>query len=132
MQDFRNTARNGGVSISLNTMFTTEQIKKLISNNKLDVFYNDNYWRKLSHDVIAENHNECYRCAENHRVGRAILTHHVKPLKQFPELAYSRYYTDAVGTHMQLMPLCYECHEREHKRGKFAEDKGFTNDERWD
>jgi len=113
-------------------MLTVEQIKYLIAINRLDLFYNDYDWRKLSKEIIADNHNECMMCADNHKVSTAVLVHHVQHLKEHPELAYSRYYIDAKGRHIQLMPLCHDCHEKIHKRGIYSEIKGFVNQERWD
>lgn len=113
-------------------MLTTDQIRKLIAADDIAAFYNDKYWRRLSHNVIAENHNECQRCKASGRQTRAVLTHHVMRLRKHPELAYSRTYTDADGKEqVQLLPLCFDCHEKEHGRGIYAARKGFTNEEKW-
>lgn len=101
---------------------TTEQIRILIAENRTDDFYNEKYWRRLSHKIIKEERNECRQCREAHRLTRATLVHHIKPLREHPELAYER---------SNLMPLCHDCHERIHKRGIYAEQKGFVNEERW-
>lgn len=113
-------------------MLTTDQIKQLIETDNLAAFYNDKYWRKLSHEVIKENHNECELCKRKGKQTPAVLTHHVMRLRKYPELAYSKTYTAPDGSvHTQLMPLCFDCHEKEHGRGIYAVRKGFTNEEKW-
>lgn len=112
-------------------MYTPQQIRALIARGRLHEFYNDRYWRRLSHQIIAEHDHDCMLCRQQGHAGTAVLTHHVRHLKDFPELAYSRTYRDAQGDHIQLMPLCYDCHERIHKRGIYAEPKGYTNEELW-
>lgn len=113
-------------------MYTTEQIRALIAAGCIEAFYNDRYWRRLSREIIDEHHGECMMCREAKRLTPASLVHHVRELKQYPELAYSRTYTDDAGDeHMQLMPLCHDCHERIHKRGIYANRTGYTNEEKW-
>ncbi|MCD7730302.1 MAG: HNH endonuclease [Oscillospiraceae bacterium] len=115
--------------------YTTEQIKKLIYQHRLDKFYNDRFWRHLSAEIKAEQ-RECQRCKRYGRVGKADVVHHVKHLKQAPELAYSRYYTDKDGVRTrQLEVLCYQCHNDVHpeKRGQYkrAKHPKFTTEEKW-
>jgi 5-methylcytosine-specific restriction endonuclease McrA len=112
-------------------MYTADQIRTLIAEGHLRDFYNDKYWRRLSHRIIREHHGECQLCKAAHRLTRATLVHHVLHLRVCPELAYSRTYTDETGTHMQLMPLCHDCHERMHARGIYAKRSGYTNEEKW-
>lgn len=99
-----------------------EEIRTLIAENRTEDFYNEKYWRRLSHRIIKEEHSECRLCREAHRLTRAVLVHHIKPLRIAPELAYER---------SNLMPLCHDCHEGIHKRGIYAAPKGFVNEERW-
>lgn len=122
----------GGICFKeLIIMLTLIEIKQLIRENKTHDFYNDWDWRKLSHEVIEENNNECYICKQNGKYSRAVLVHHVRHLKKYPELAYSRTYEEKNKEYMQLMPLCHNCHEQIHQRGIYAEPKGFTNQEKW-
>ena len=113
--------------------FTVAEIMEMIKADDLTPFYNSRAWRNLSKKVISENHNECCECRRKGKVSAATLTHHFNELKKRPELAYSRFYKDDKGKkHMQLMPLCNECHEKIHKRGLYKEVKEkFTNEERW-
>ncbi len=113
-------------------MLTVEEIRALIDSGDLFDFYNDRYWRKLSKKIIREYRNECQMCRAEHRLTRATLVHHVLHLREHPELAYCRTYTDDAGAeHIQLMPLCHDCHERIHERGTYAKRSGYTNEEKW-
>jgi 5-methylcytosine-specific restriction endonuclease McrA len=119
-------------------MFTVEAIKHLIASNRLDIFYNDRYWRRLSNEIKQEQHNECQICAENGKKGYADVVHHVKHIRDFPELAYSRYYYDSSGNRCrQLVTLCYQCHNAEHPEKRVAflryikPREGYSNDEKW-
>lgn len=120
----------GGICFSM-IMFNILQIKEMIKKNDLSAFYNDTYWRKLSHEIIKENNNECYICKQNKKYSRAVLVHHVNHLKKRPNLAYCKTYTDGTGEHIQLMPLCHDCHEMMHQRGMYKITQKFTNTERW-
>jgi len=91
-------------------------------------FYKSRKWRNLALSVIKEHHGECYICRQNGKYSKAVLVHHVRPLKEFPNLAYSR--TDELGN-IQLMPLCFDCHERLHQRGKYRNTESYTNSEKW-
>lgn len=112
--------------------FTTEGIKKLIEENRVGEFYNSRGWRRLSHEVITEQNNECQHCKQRGKVKPATVAHHVKHLREYPELAYCRYYIDTDGTRCrQLVALCAACHEAEHKRGFAPKKEHFRNSEKW-
>lgn len=105
----------------------------MILQDDVSEFYNSYAWRKLSKQVIKEHHNECYLCKQNHIIRSAVLVHHFNELKKRPDLAYSRTYIDENGKiRIQLMPLCFDCHESIHHRGTHYESKDkFTTPERW-
>ena len=103
-------------------MLTTDEIRSLIEADRTDVFYNSKPWRRLSRRIIRAAHGECQLCKELHKLSRATLVHHVKHLREHPELAYEP---------SNLMPLCHDCHERIHGRGIYQKPKGFTNEEKW-
>lgn len=110
-------------------MLTTDQIRALIASGNIKAFYKDYDWRMLALEIIREHHGECLMCRAEHRLTRAKLVHHVLYLRERPDLAYSRTYTDADGEHIQLMPLCHACHERIHMRN-FKHPR-YTNEEKW-
>jgi len=119
-------------------MFTTEQIKKFIADGRTDIFYNSRSWRRKTKEIKAAQNNECQFCKARGRVGPADLVHHVKRLKQFPELAYAEYYTDEQGQRQrQLVAVCYKCHNIEHCgedntfKQKAKAKEHYTNGEQW-
>lgn len=111
--------------------YTAEQIAELIKTNQTHKFYNSREWRKLSHTIKSEYHNECYFCRLKGRYSHSRIVHHVRHLKEFPELAYSRTYTDADGDeHLQLIPVCHSCHEEQHRKDNITQ-KRYSNIEKW-
>lgn len=114
-------------------MYTTEQIKKLILSGAEHDFYNDYYWRKLSHEVIHEQHGECQLCKSRGRYGKGIITHHVNHLKDRPDLAYSRYYIAEDGSKQRnLIAVCRSCHEVLHPMEWHKKRKErYQNEEQW-
>ena len=112
-------------------MYTISEIKQLIKSGNVHIFYADWTWRTLAARIIKDNHSECQLCKSKGKYTRATMVHHVKHLKEFPELAYSRTYTDDTGTHIQLLPLCHDCHEKIHERGRYSGKERFTNEEKW-
>ena len=116
-------------------MYTTVEIKKLIAEGRINEFYsNDRTWRRLSKEVRKEQHNECWFCRRAGRYSRAVLVHHRKPVKLFPELAYERYFINEEGKEeVNLVGCCFDCHEIEEGRayGSHKKKYGFTNQELW-
>lgn len=127
----QSAARVGGHRAPI-SVFTTEQIRELIRLDRIIDFYNDRYWRRFSREIMREQHFECQRCKEKGRYRAAECVHHVKHLREHPELAYSRYYIDSSGRkRRQLIALCNDCHNAEHHRFFSAGRKHFHNAERW-
>lgn len=114
-------------------MYTLNQIKELIRTGRTDKFYNERFWRRFSKAIISEQHNECQYCKAKGKVTKATILHHVKHLKSYPELAYSRYYIDKNGVkRRQLVATCQSCHEEQHPERRCKSDKfKYTNQERW-
>lgn len=134
---------------------TVEWIKYLISINRLDKFYHRKEWNALKKEVLEEQHYECQLCKEKyHRLtllrlsrrnksyyttknGRQVskpvaCVHHVREVKQFPELALCKYYLDAKGIKQrQLIALCPFCHNELHNRFQRSNRVKFVNEERW-
>lgn len=115
----------------MRAVYTTDQIRKLIAEGKTYDFYNDTYWRHLSHEIMREQNNECQLCKKRGRYTPAVLVHHVRELKQAPELAYSRWQDDEC-TVPQLIALCQNCHEQQHpNRFGNKDENHYINDEWW-
>lgn len=111
-------------------------IEHLISLNQLDRFYHSKYFKKVKKEVLSELHYECVKCKEKGKLTiiredkkRSGVVHHIKYVRDYPELALSKYYIDEEGNKQrQLIILCNECHEIEHSR--FAKNEPL-NVERW-
>ncbi|MGN0656098.1 MAG: hypothetical protein ACI4KR_04840 [Ruminiclostridium sp.] len=115
-------------------MFTTEEIMNLIATGRTDLFYKDRYWRNhIAPEIMQEQRNECYFCKQRGRYTAAKLVHHIKELRKFPQLAYSRYWYDEHGAkHLNLVAVCQQCHEEQHGRAfsPYSRRK-FVNEEKW-
>ena len=114
-------------------MYTTNQIIDLIKTGRTHDFYNSWAWRKLSKQIRKEQNYECQLCKAKGKYRPVKIVHHVKHLKKYPELAYSRYYYEGSTKYIQLMAVCNDCHEALHPEkfnNKINENK-FMNVERW-
>lgn len=130
-----------GAHFLLRCIVTGTELKQwityLISVNRLYRFYKNKRWLRLKHEVLVEQHYECQLCKEEHRLTvlhEGSPVHHVKEVKKYPELALSKFYTDANGKQQrQLIAVCESCHNRLHDRfqKKKPTPTGFTNKERW-
>ena len=64
-------------------------------------FYKSAAWQKARALSIAAHYGLCQDCLEQGRFKRADMVHHVKPLRDYPELALEQ---------SNLRPLCNRCH----------------------
>ena len=114
--------------------YTINEIKDFIKKNNTDKFYMSREWEKLANQIRLEQHNECQVCKKLGKYHKAEIVHHVNFLKDRPDLAYSKIYTDKDGNEqLNLICVCFDCHERIHNRGKYAEHKinEYFTKERW-
>lgn len=108
-------------------------IRELIQADEIYKFYKSNEWIELRQETLHEYHYECQECLKQGRYTRADCVHHINEVKNRPDLALSKYYTDEDGnTKKNLMPLCNRCHNDIHdKLGEWQRRDKFTNTERW-
>lgn len=108
-------------------------IRRLIRDNKLEKFYFTEDWKELREDVLDFFNNECQECLKKGRYTEADCVHHVNEVRNRPDLALSRYFTDSEGKRQaNLVPLCNQCHNIVHdKLGEWQRKDKFTNEERW-
>lgn len=109
----------------------------LILSGDIHPFYVTPEWRKLSRDVLRDDHWDCQICKASGKRVPAVLVHHVKHVKKFPDLALSRYYADENGHRKRnLISVCRGCHETvchpERMRKQTSGPAGFVSAERWD
>ena len=62
-------------------------------------------WRALRAVVLLEAGHQCERCAAVGRRVAAVLVHHVKTVRERPDLVFTR---------TNLQALCADCHEAVH------------------
>jgi len=109
-------------------------VKQLIDEDRLHEFYTSSPWLNLRDEVLEDYHYECQECKRRGRYRRATIVHHVKRVREFPELALSKTYIDEDGKEqVQLKPVCKSCHEYvEHpERLRWNKKKPLT-EERWE
>lgn len=105
----------------------------LIANNRLDKFYHSKAFRNLKKEVFKEQHYECQECLKENKLTILTLSdtcHHVRNLKDYPELALSKFFYDEVGNKVvNLVAICFDCHNKIHNR--FQKNHKFINEEKW-
>lgn len=94
-------------------------------------FYSSKAWETLSAAVRKADHYQCVLCGS---ARRPLIVHHVKHLKDRPDLALSL--RDPDTGERQLITVCKRCHEKLHPealqetRGRSRKDE--VSVERWD
>lgn len=111
-----------------------KQLVMLIAQGKEAQFYDWPEWDARRGDALKLDRGECFLCrTRKHRYRKAVLVHHVKHLKERPDLALSLYDPDT--GERQLVSLCRACHEDEHPERRWKRigaPKVFFSEERWD
>lgn len=70
-------------------------------------FYGTGVWRRLRARILQRDHYWCRNCNKR----SAFIVHHVKPRKEYPELAL---------VEENLISVCGKCHEELEKRAMKA------------
>lgn len=94
-------------------------INSLIQYHNIKAFYNSALWEHLRQEVLVEQHHECQLCKAKGLYSEAVTVHHIKYVRQHPELALTK---------DNLMSVCDECHFNIHHR---VEPKPQLNIEKW-
>lgn len=76
-------------------------IKTLIKHNNIHAFYCSTSWEHLRREVLKEHHNECQLCKAKGLYSKAVVVHHIKYVRQYPQLALTK---------DNLIALCHDCH----------------------
>lgn len=108
------------------------RLEALIASGREDAFYSWGQWRSLRDDVLKLDHWECQLCKAKGRYRRGSIVHHVKHLRDRPDLALSVWDPDT-GVR-QLLTVCKACHELEHPESlrQTVPAKAPVTLERWD
>ncbi len=106
------------------------QLTALLQRGREDLFYHWGEWRQLRAQVLWMDHFECQLCRAKGRYGRARIVHHVKHLRDRPDLALSIW----DGEERQLLSVCKTCHEQLHPECQRQRVKTAAplTEERWD
>ena len=108
------------------------RLVRLLKAGRENVWYNSEPWRSTRAAVLKADRYECQRCKERGRYSRAVLVHHVKHLRDRPDLALS--IIDPATGERQLVSVCKRCHEELHPESqrKFFPKEPPVTAERWD
>ena len=99
-----------------------KKLLQAIQDGREDIFYNSRTWRKKRREIINSHNNECQICKEEGRVGRGEVVHHIKHLKDRPDLGMKD---------CNLTTVCKPCHNLLHPEKNGMETKAPINEERW-
>lgn len=110
------------------------RLRALIDAGQEERFYSWREWKRLSlHVRLRLDNNECQKCKGRGKYAPAEIVHHIKHLRDRPDLALSIWDPDT--KERQLVSLCRSCHELEHperlRPTASAAAKPLT-EERWD
>ena len=108
----------------------TTKLIFLISSGREHEFYLWGAWKAIRQKVLSLDHYECQTCKAKGKYAKATIVHHVKHLKDRPDLALSIW----DGDERQLISLCKSCHEAEHPESQrqYKNICAPVTAERWD
>lgn len=111
-----------------------------MTDKEVKQFYNSKEWKNNKRvEILKRDHYECQDCikrvrdarengtaldARDREIRRATEVHHIKELKEHPELALDE---------NNLISLCTQCHNVRHGRNpkRFVRKKPVLTEERW-
>lgn len=100
-----------------------EWIPQLCVQHRINDFYNSHAWRHLRAEVLHEQHYECQVCRRKGLTTPADTVHHIKTVRQRPDLALTK---------SNCMAVCSACHwDIHHPNEHGRKEKDEWNDERW-
>ncbi|KOA76605.1 HNH endonuclease [Clostridium botulinum] len=86
-------------------------------------FYKSTVWINKRKEILKRDHNECQRCKLKGRFSKAECVHHIKHLKNRPDLALED---------NNLISLCFTCHNEVHpEKLNISIKPKYNNEERW-
>lgn len=111
-----------------------EDIYRLVLSGNVHAFYVSGEWKKKRIDILKRDNYTCQRCLgrwthdgkpiKKIRLTRAKYVHHIKPMKDYFELALED---------SNLISLCFKCHEIVEGRqdNQFKRKKDYLTEEKW-
>ena len=90
-------------------MYTTEQIsigewvRKITADSYRvwKAFYHTTKWKHKRKDILKRDHNACQMCRQKGKYRRATTVHHIKHLRDSPELALTTVYNVLLAAGIQ-------------------------------
>lgn len=106
------------------------QLIVLLQSGREDDFYGWPEWKSIRLDVLRIDAWECQYCKARGKFRGAKIVHHVKHLRDRPDLALSIW----DGEERQLVSVCKKCHELEHPESQrqYGPKSPPITEERWD
>lgn len=108
------------------------RLMALLSAGKENVWYNSGDWKAVKAAVRKIDHDDCLICKAMGRRRAAHIVHHVRHLRDRPDLALSIYDPDTGAR--QLISVCKDCHEMLHPEAQrqYRPHGKPVTEERWD
>ena len=108
------------------------RLTALLAAGRENVWYNSGDWAAVKAAVKQIDHNDCLICKAMGRRRAAHIVHHVRHLRDRPDLALSIYDPDT--GERQLICVCKQCHELLHPESQrqYRPSKPPVTAERWD
>ena len=108
------------------------RLTAMLEAGRENVWYNSSDWGAVREAVKQMDHCECLVCKAMGRHSPARYVHHVKHLRDRPDLALSVYDPDT--GERQLICVCKDCHEMLHPESQrqYRPSKPPVTAERWD
>lgn len=111
-----------------------KKLLKAIRDGNVHYFYTSRTWRRKRQYILDSHNNECQICKAEGKVtvateGSSLIVHHIKELKDRPDLALAD---------NNLLTVCNHCHEsvchpdRLGNKDKEKEKKVIDIPERWE
>lgn len=107
-----------------------ESLRQMLDAGAERRFYDLAVWGRRREEVLRLDNWECQYCKARGRYSRATIVHHVKHLRDRPDLALSIW----DGEERQLVSTCKRCHEEQHPESmqRAAQLTAPLTEERWD
>ena len=108
------------------------RLTALLAAGRENVWYNSGDWAAVKAAVKQIDHNDCLICKAMGRRRAAHIVHHVRHLRDRPDLALSIYDPDTGAR--QLISVCKDCHEMLHPEAQrqYRPRAAPLTPERWD
>ena len=104
-------------------MHTIEQLIDSIKSGNEIAFYKSTVWLRKRKQILKRDNYECQQCKLKGMYSKAETVHHIKHLKDYPELAIED---------NNLISLCNVCHNIVHPEKLKIIKKEIVSEERWE